>query len=377
MTTLHYLDHAAGTPPYEEVLKKWHLMEKDHWANPTSVHSLGLKARSVIDESRFTVAKIFNCSPSEVIFTSGGTEAFHLGLLGYLIALRKKKDQKNFKILMSPIAHRCMQEAASCAKHRLGAQIEFLPINFQGFFEFSDLSVSYLKSFDVIALEHGNSEIGICQKVSLLGEKLQEIPLEERPHFIVDTAASIVTEKVSFLDLGCTAFFVSGEKFGGMKGSGALIHSQKKPLAPLFAGSQEFGMRGGTENLGGIFTLAQALKIHEKEKKSYREKYEDLHQYARKRIEQKNCSITTPTKNYLPHILHFSAKKGSGHSLVIRADLKGICISSGPACSSGSVKPSPVLKALGVEDRYAEKGVRISFGPDTSYADIDALLELL
>lgn len=365
-----YLDHAAATPMYENVWEKWNTIRTDLWANPSSIHHMGQRVRGQIDHARFECAKLFDTEASNIIFTSGGTEAAHLAIIGGYLIL--KNPQK--RILVSPIAHACIWGALDFLASIRDIDIVTIPIDTEGFFDLSRCTPEFLASFDLVIADHGNSEIGVLQDISELGKCLEAVPKENRPLSIIDVAASILTEDIELSTLYASMVFISGEKFGGPKGTGLLALNENVEIQSLQRGTQELGLRGGTENTEGILCLTEALKTHQTHKQNIKKHFTLLNTYLRKRIPT-DYTITTPTHNNLSHILHCVSQKGSGQMFVMKADLKGVCVSAGAACSSGAVQPSRVLKALGFSDQKSHNGIRISFGRNTTTDDIDRLLE--
>lgn len=367
-----YLDHAAATPPYAEVLQAWSEREDLSWANPSSIHQLGQKARNIIDESRYSCAQFFEVPVGGITFTSGATESMHLAIIGSALA----RSKSYIKILVSPLSHQCVWSALHTLSAIASTQVDLVPLTDQGYFDTDKLTIEYLSQYDLIIAEHGNSEVGLLQDIKLIGERKNQIDSVQKPIFIVDIAASIVTEEVRQKTLHYDIAIASAEKFGGVGGSGILIKNTTT-FVPLVGGSQELGLRGGTENTRGIFCLSKALESHQKQRITSQKNGEYLWHILARELEQKSYTIITPKEKHLSHILHFLVREGTGQDLVIKADLQGICIASGPACSSGSIKPSTVLTALGYTEKDAKRGVRVSFGRDTKKDDILAFLKLL
>ncbi|MCK5461326.1 aminotransferase class V-fold PLP-dependent enzyme [Candidatus Gracilibacteria bacterium] len=376
-----YLDHAAATPIYPEVLEKISEAGKICFGNPSSIHQEGIKVKTILDETRYGVAKFFECKIGEVVFTSGATESLNLAIIGNY--LHQRVGDKTFKgtIFISPLVHASITGACTFLEKHFGAEIKFLPIENSGFLNMEQIDAKIFDKANIIVCEHGNSEIGIVQPIAKLGKKIKKYREEKEkgtPVFIVDTAASVVTEKISLSHQVCDMLTVSGEKFGAGAGSGILIKQSKVLLSSLFHGSHEFGLRGGTENWLGILGLKEALKLHEKNRVKMREHFKTLQEFARKYFIEKfpEIKITTPRKNFLPHIFHFRLLKESGELFVQKCDLDGVCISAGAACSSGNVSGSSILKNIGCSDKEAKRGIRISFGRNTMENDLKKAFEI-
>ncbi len=324
-----YLDHAAATTLWPEVKTLIGELLSQDLANPSSIHTSGRRARGLIDQARQTCADIFQVDLDQVIFTSGATEAANL-------ALHKKK------VWVSPLAHACMRQS-------VGESCSF-------------------EDAEILASEHGCSETGHVKDVQNLNKKSDQ-------KIVLDIAASVITEEINLKNSGAEALILSGEKFGGLAGSGLLIKAKDFEITPLQGGTQEFGFRGGTENIIGIVALAKALELHTQHKAKLRAHFEKLHQYARAELEKSGFKIISPEQNYLPHILHFLLPQSDSHTFVVQADLAGVELSAGTACSSGTTQPSGVLQALGFSDQEALRGVRMSFGRETSKAEVEKALQ--
>ncbi len=370
-----YLDHAASTTVFPSIVKG--LSGKATLsANPSSVHQAGIEARSIIDQARYDMGKILRAKLENIIFTSGATEALHLAIIGNYLA--RRQGTKPFNILMSPIMHSAVFEAVNFLQYHFNVSITYLPLEAKGFIDLSDISASDLLSSDMVICEHGNSEVGLLQPVAKLGKMIRRIE-GDRPVFVVDTAASVVDTDISLDHQVCDALVLSAEKFGGLKGSGVLISDTSFEIKPLIGGSQEFGYRGGTENVVGIWAMAEALKQHTQERNILVEQWNEFYEILNNFFIQnfKNIRITTPQDNKMSHIFHFILPQEKGSVFVQQCDLKGVALSSGSACSSGSVGGSKVLKAIGFSDEESERGVRISFGRDTTRKEIERTMKVL
>lgn len=383
MSDYLYFDHAAATtvrPAAWEAVEK---LKGSNLGNPSSVHAPGRKARHAIDEARLSLAKNLMVLPEEVIFTSGATEAMQTGIIGaYLGKLEKRPARRGGGVVYtSPLVHACVWAALDFLQTHHDVKIKYLPITESGTLDLEAIGESLMAEADLIILEHLNSEIGILQPAAKLGKKLLRYAEETqkgKPIFVVDAAASAVSELVGLEFQKCDISVISGEKFGGLSGSGVLLKSKSLNLTPLLGGSQEWGWRGGTENLVGIVALSAAYQAH---KSALDIKNKQLTQFF---VQIKEClaalkvKIITPEKGSGRHILHFLLPSNEEASLfVAQADLAGIALSAGSACSSGAVEGSKVLKALGLSEAETRRGVRISWGWDTTQGEVDKFCEKL
>ncbi len=376
-----YLDHAAATPILPEVKEVLFNLDDD-LGNPSSVHQPGSQSRMLIDAARQLVANFFEVSVGEVIFTSGATESLYLGIIGSYLA----KEKKSGIIYISPITHSAISGAVEFLVKNFSVEVKYLPITKEGIIDENKFDSILEDSPDIIVCECGNSEIGILQPVARIGKKCLKYAQEnktEKPIFIVDAAAAIVSEKVSLEYQKCDLIAVSGEKIGALPGIGVLIKKQDLPLSPLQKGSHEFGFRGGTENLWGIISLSKALEVLERNREENVKKYE-IFQTEIRNFFTKNFSkikITTPESREvcLPHVFHFllPTQHAKAALFVIQSDMQGLAISAGSACSSGSIGGSKALEALGFEDAEIFRGIRLSFGWSTKKKDIEKALDIL
>ncbi len=377
-----YLDHAASTPPYLVVQDQLQRLISQAHGNPSSIHQIGRKSRSLIDTARITIAKLFECQLDEIIFTSGATEAMHLGIVGSFLSHYQPEASNHHpkKIYVSPLVHSCVQNALQYLENNYAVEIKHLPLTAGGYIDVENIESGIFETASHIILEHGNSETGHLQPVAKLGKKINKWKEENKenpkPILIVDAAASAVTEKISLEYQKCDMLILSGEKIGGISGTGVLVKKKSIEIQPLIIGSQEFGFRGGTENIIGIYALGKALEIKEEERDREVERLRDLHSYLCEQFMNKlpHYQVTTPIENNLPHIFHFILPEEKAEIFVQRADLAGFCISAGSACSSGAITGSKALINLGFTEQESQRGVRISFGTSTTKKEINQFL---
>lgn len=370
---MKYFDHAAATTMYPEVRALLQKLVGRDFGNPSSIHSAGRESRAVIDSARLQVSQSLHVSLDEIVFTSGATEAMHLAVVGHWLSLDIEARQK--KLLVSPLSHGCVFGALGFLQKHFDVTVDFLPLDSQGFFDVDKLGDFPPQDYSMVIAEHGNSEIGHIQPVQKLWQ-WSESGING-PKIILDLAASSVTEDISTESLKYNVAVLSGEKIGGISGAGLLIARSGFDVEPLISGSQEWGRRGGTENIMGIAALGLALEI--KTQKRFEERAKLLKQNQKWRLELANplcrsatsplClgessegyEITTPADNFLPHVLHFLLPEGQvASTFVQQMDLKGICLSAGSACRSGTVTGSRALQTMGYSEDEAKRGVRVS-----------------
>ncbi len=374
-----YLDHAAATVPFADLP----VQVGEHYANPSSVHALGRASRAQLDNARRQVATACECKPSEVVFTSGATEAMHLAVIGgWLVSREQRAESSGGIVYVSPLVHSCVWSALDFLQTHFDVEVKHLPIDPRGFLDLDQIGEDVFASAQMIITEFGNSEIGLLQPVTKLGKKMIKWVIEtksEKPIYVVDAAAAVVTEKIALEYQKCDFITLSGEKFGGLKGSGVLLRREGRALTSIIGGSHELGLRGGTENVLGAVALGAALEKYSEQQVASREQYIEFQTLVREFFETKlpQCAITTPVEDYLPHVFHFQIPDSTAPVFVARADQAGLAISAGSACSSGTTTASKVLLNLGLDESAATRGVRLSWGRTTTQEELETALEII
>lgn len=375
-----YFDHAAATalrPEAKSVLEQ--TLNIFH-TNPSSVHKMGQKARGLMDEARIDLAEIFMVKPAEVIFTSGATEAIHTAIIGAYLA--KTENLKKGVVYTSPLTHSCVWRALDFLHQQHNVTVKFLPLTAAGHLDLEKINETIIEESDLIITEHLNSEVGILQPAAKLGKKLirwaEETELQ-KPIFIVDAAASAVSERVGLDFQKCDLLALSAEKIGGLGGCGVLLKKEGLALVPLQGGTQEWGWRGGTENVLGILALKEAYKALFQNQTETNKNLEAIKKVLLDFLKTNfpELKITTPDEGSGSHILHFLLTHDTASLKVVQADLAGVAISAGSACSSGSIEASKVLTGLGYDDNTARMGLRISWGWNTDLEEAKDLCERL
>ena len=368
MATL-YLDHAATTPLDPDVLAAMLPYLKTHYGNASSVHSLGRKARHAVEESRNQVAEVLCCEPGEILFTSGGTEADNLALRGALPAGRR--------LLTSPAEHEAVLETAK-ALEKSGAPVTYLPVAEGGRVTAAAVQDALTSDAGLVSLMYVNNETGACTAVA----QVAEVCRAQGVLFHTDAVQAAGSYALEPELLGVDLMTLSGHKINGPKGVGVLYVRGGVDLTPQASGgSQERRRRGGTENVAGIVGFGVALRkaeAHRTERAAYLRALRDrLYEGLRAALgEAFLCNTPLLPTAAAPHILNiaFPARLEApvdGEMLLLNLDLEGICVSSGSACTSGTLQPSHVLLALGLPAETASAAVRFSLGHHTTAADID------
>ncbi|MBM3327472.1 MAG: cysteine desulfurase [Calditrichaeota bacterium] len=360
-----YFDHSATTPVDERVVVTMTEYMLEKFGNPSSAHSFGREAKAAMDKARESVASMLNCDPAEVFFTSGGTEADNLALIGYALANRQRGNE----IVISNIEHPAVK-AAAIELESLGFNIKTAPAD-----RYGEVTLEALKSLLsgqtlLVSIMHINNEIGTINDIERIGEHL----CERNITFHSDAVQSFGKVPIDVRKMHIDMLSLSGHKIYGPKGIGALYVRDGLKLHPRqFGGKHEAGLRSGTENLPGIVGLGVATDICRQIIDDEASRLTELRDELFARLDEKLDAITLnghPSQR-LPGNLNITFQGVEGEALLVALDLEGIAVSSGSACSSGSTKPSAVLLALGMSEIEAQSSIRITLGRDNTPQDID------
>lgn len=365
-----YLDHNATTPLDETVLETMVRVLRDVPANASSVHRAGQRARAGIDEAREKVAATLGASPRDLTFTSGGTEANNLALRGLWAARRPGRD----RIVVSAVEHPAVLETAR-ALGRDGAQVVELPVDAEGALHWEALEAAIDDTTALVSVMWANNETGVVHPIERLGLLCRDRGVTLH----VDAVQAYGRLPIDVSRQPVDLLSVSAHKIHGPKGAGALwARSGIRLSATVTGGHQERGRRGGTENVAAIagFGVAATLAAERMEREmprlaSLRERLEQ----ALARIE--GIRLLGSTQPRLPNTVAALFADVEGEALLMGLDLEGVCVSSGSACTSGSLEPSHVLRAMGVEDRWARGAVRFSLGRGNTAEEIDRTAALV
>jgi cysteine desulfurase len=353
-----YLDHAATTPLVPEAREAMERAWADAPGNPASAHAAGRAARKILEDSRERIAGLLNADPSEVIFTSGATEANNLALFGLA-------GDPPGQILAGPMEHPCVVEPLGRLKMR-GSTVDYLPVSSEG----GVCAPQSVAQVRLVSLQFVNHETGAIQPVEAL----------RAPQVAVHTDAAQAVGKivVDFHRLGVAALTVSAHKFGGPPGIGALLLRRGVHLQPMFfGGHQQQSRRPGTEPAALAAGMAAALEIAVRDLDRNRAHVADLRRRFLEGLQQAGPHIVNGPTDGVPHILNVSFPGCAAERLLIALDLAGVACSTGSACSSGSLLPSPVLQAMGVPDEVLRSAMRFSFAPAHSSDEIARAAEIV
>ncbi len=368
-----YLDHAATTPVRPEVLDAMmpYLTEQS-FGNPSSAHRFGRAARAGVEQARRQIAEALGAEPSQVIFTSGGTEADNLSIVG--AALAAKERGAAMCAAVSAIEHKAILAAAHAVCH-LGGREVLLPVDGAGVLDLDALDAALAELPSVISVMWVNNEVGVVQPVAEIAERCRAANVI----FHTDAVQAIGKLSVWLKDVCCTLLTISGHKIGAPKGIGALIVRDRKAVeAILHGGGQQFGIRPGTENVAGAVALGRATQLAVAEQSSVAERVCALRNELASRLQAAipDLVINAESSARAPHLLSVAVQGADSEALLMHLDLAGVAASSGSACSTGAVEPSHVLVAMGVPRELALGTIRFSFGRESSLADVERAAEV-
>lgn len=371
MQTPIYLDHAATTPVAEEVITAMLPYYRDFWGNPSSIHRFGREAAGGLETARENLARLLNCTPREIYFTGGGTEADNMAIFGTALA----KEEKGKHLITSVIEHHAVSHTFEALQKR-GWETTILPVDGAGLVDPEDVRKAIRPDTTLVTIMHGNNEVGTVQPIAEIGAVCREAKV----WFHTDAVQTVGHIPTRVDELNVDMLSLSGHKLYGPKGVGALFIRRGVRITPLiFGGGHERGMRSGTENVPGIVGLGRAaeLALAEMETEATRQAAlrDKLLDGVLARIP--DSVVTGHRTHRLPNNASIIVKYVEGEAQLLRLDAVGIAASSGSACTSGSLDPSHVLLAMGIPVEFAHGSLRFSLGRGTTEAQIDYVLEKL
>jgi cysteine desulfurase len=372
-----YLDHSATTPADPRVVEAMIPFFREKFGNASSVHFFGQEARSVVEKARREVASLIGARPNEVVFLSGGTEANNLAIRG----IAEDLQTHGRHIITSQIEHSSVRGVCDQLEAR-GWQITRLPVYENGIVRLEDVQSALRPDTILITVMLANNEIGTIQPVSEIGAFVRETRASGQRHlkFHTDAVQAIGRIGVDVESLGCDLLSISGHKLYAPKGIGALFVRRGVRITPQnVGGHQERERRAGTEPVPGIVALGEAARLARlelDERSKHVSKLRDAFESGvRSRVS--DIVFNGDINKRLPHLSNISFRFIEGEGLLINLDMQGVAVSTGSACSSGSLEPSPVIRALGRNDELARGSIRFSFGKDNSAEDVAHVLEVL
>ncbi|HOX10297.1 MAG TPA: cysteine desulfurase family protein [Candidatus Omnitrophota bacterium] len=371
-----YLDHNATTPLHPEV-KKAMAEAMEAFGNPSSMHGFGRQARRLIDDARDKISSFIGGRPEDIVFVGSGSEANNTVLnLLYCTARRcEAPHTKRHRVITSQIEHPCILEAAGCLEAR-GIEVIYLPVDKYGKIDMAKYEEVMSEKTALVSVMMANNEIGTIQDIKKIGS----IAHKYGALFHTDAVQAVGKIPVDVGDLGVDYLSLSAHKIYGPKGVGALYVSPGAPFCPFIRGGhQERGRRAGTENTTGIAGFGKAIEMRAKEMDIESRKLLSLKARLRAGIEKniKDIEFNGHASDCLPGTLNVSFDAAEGEAILLYLDLEGIAVSTGSACSSGSLDPSHVLMATGASAELAHGSIRISMGRDNTEEEIDYTVEKL
>jgi cysteine desulfurase len=361
-----YLDYNATTPLRTEVLEAMLPFLKQDFGNASSIHNFGREARAAVDDARWRLAPIFGCAEGEIVFTSGGTEANNLAVLG--VARHAKAAGKGNHIITTRIEHHCVLHACRHLEQREGFAVTYLPVSREGVVDPEDVRHAFRGDTVLVSVMWANNETGTVQPV----EEISAICRERGVPFHTDAVQAFgkIPVRAATTDL----LAISAHKFYGPKGAGALFVRKGVVIEPqIVGGAQEHEKRAGTENVAAIVGLARAAELAVAEQPDEAIRFHELTEelYARLAARIPVIHRNGHTQRRVPNTLSVSFENLDGETLLMNLDLEGLAVSSGSACAAGAIEPSHVLMAMGVPEELATASVRFSLGRETTAADVE------
>jgi cysteine desulfurase len=368
---LVYLDSAATTPVRAEVLEVMlPYLGPDAFGNPSSAHRFGRAARAGVDEAKRTIAEVLGAEPGQVIFTSGGTEADNLAVIGCALAARARGGP--FRVAVSAIEHKAVLAAAH-AVTAWGGEAIVLPVTGSGIVDEDALATALRQGVAVVCVMWVNNEVGVIQPVARLAAQCRAAGVP----FHSDAVQAFGKIPLSLHDVDCTLLTLSGHKIGAPKGIGALVVRDRHAVeAIIHGGGQQFGLRPGTENVPGIVGLGKAVELAAAEQPAFARRVAGLRDDLEGGLVElvPDAVIHGWQTERAPHVANVSIPGTDSEALLMHFDLAGVACSSGSACSTGAIEPSHVLTAMGVPRELGVAALRFSFGRDNTSEDVAAVL---
>jgi len=372
-----YLDHSATTPVDPRVAAAMGRALTETYGNPSSVHGFGQQARAAVDRARREVAALVGAKQNEIVFTSGGTEANNLAIRGICEA----STAHGRHIVTSKIEHPSVRGVCDVLEKR-GWEVTRLPVYENGIVRVDDLRAALRDDTVLVTLMWANNEIGTIQPVREAGELVRERRSAGRRHlwFHTDAVQAAGRVAVNVDEVGCDLLSMSAHKMYAPKGIGALYVRRGVRLSVQnVGGHQERERRAGTENVPAIVAFGEAARLAREEMNQRVAHDSALRDLFERRVRETigDVVMNGDRERRLSHLSNISFRFIEGEGLLINLDLEGVAVSTGSACSSGTLEPSPVIRALGVSDEVARGSIRFSFGKDNTEADVDYVVEVL
>lgn len=372
-----YLDHSATTPVDPRVAAAMTRTLTETYGNPSSVHGFGQQARAAVDRARREVAALIGAKQNEIVFTSGGTEANNLAIRG----LCEISASHGRHIITSAIEHPSVRGVCDSLE-KAGWEVTRLPVYGNGIVRIDDLHAALRSDTVLVTLMWANNEIGTIQPIREIGALVRERRAAGQRHlwFHTDAVQAAGRLSINVDDVNCDLLSMSAHKLYAPKGVGALYVRRGVRLAVQnVGGHQERERRAGTENVAGIVAYGEAARLAREEMAARVAHDSALRDGFEQRVQDQigDVVMNGDREHRLSHLSNVSFRFIEGEGLLINLDLEGVAVSTGSACSSGTLEPSPVIRALGLDDELARGSIRFSFGKDNTEADVEYTVEVL
>lgn len=352
-----YLDHAATSPVHPQVVEAMVPYMTTYFGNPSSIHSFGRETRRALDEARETIAKTIGAKANEIIFTSGGTEADNLAIIGVAMANRERGRH----IITTSVEHHAVLNTCKYLQKQ-GFDVTYLPVDEHGIISIEQLKSALRDDTVLVSIMFGNNETGVLQPIHDIVQLLHDHDV----YFHTDAVQAYGLVPIDVHELGIDLLSVSSHKINGPKGVGFLYVREGVRLTPhIYGGEQERKRRAGTENVPGIVGLQKAAELAQQMMSEKRALYEQFQRIMLTTFEREGIhyAVNGHETNRLPHVLNVAFFGTNVEALLVNLDLAGIAASSGSACTAGSIDPSHVLVAMyGNDSERIRSSVRFSFG---------------
>lgn len=366
---MNYFDHSATTPMRPEVLEAMTPYLLEQYGNPSSVHAAGRSARAAIDKARRQIAQELNAKPTELIFTSGGTESDNYAIFGAAEAAREKGRH----LITTRFEHHAVLRAFE-ELEKQGYDVTYLDVPDTGVVSLAALQEAVREDTTLVSIMFGNNEVGTIQPIAAFGQFLRERGVL----FHTDAVQVFGKQAIDVEALQVDLLSASGHKINGPKGIGLLYVRTGVKLAPqTFGGEQERKRRAGTENVPGIVGLAKALELMIAEREQQQDHIKQLRSVLLTRLDESGITYEVNGVEGLPNVLNLYFPQIEIEPFLIMLDMRQMAVSSGSACTAGSVEPSHVLSAMYGEDERTRASVRISFGHGNELAQVELLAQAL
>lgn len=367
-----YFDNSATTRIKTEVLNDMMPYLTKEYGNASSLYSIGRKAKRAIENARKQVAKLINCEPHEIYFTGSGSESDNTALKGFAYANKEKGNH----IITSKIEHPAILESCKTLQKQ-GFEISYIGVDENGVIKLEELKKSIKPTTILISIMTANNEIGTIQPI----KEIAEIAHYNNIVFHTDAVQAIGNMEIDVKKIGIDMLSLSGHKINAPKGIGALyIKNGISVEKYINGGHQERDRRAGTENVSGIVGLGKACELANKNLTTHIKYLKKLRDYYILKLEKElpgRFKINGGMENRLPGNANISFEGVNSSEIIFKLDENGICVSSGSACSSGNTKPSHVLTAINIQEKYVNSAIRTTFGDTNTFEQIDYLIKCL